>query len=366
MNEISLAHGLGITRRVDLLMRKIMMMLFSVGAVAILVLWLIEARLDLISEICTVAYPLMIVVFVANLLLLHYRPDAIAIARWVGFVAIAGLICSETLVVMWDASPLIDNYSFISLMNWFPLAYVIALFMLDPRHSPWAAGALFLIIAVFGGIHLVRQASAIADDLALLANMLVSHLVLLACLGGLVKFKQAIMKVDAHSKLLVREASTDPMTGLANRRYGLDRIQQAACDHSDDEPSTIMLCDIDYFKEINDAFGHEAGDGVVSFVATILRNSTRDVDTVVRWGGDEFLIVVPGSGALPTSEMAERLRARVADTPIVRDERSAISLSLSIGIAEMACGESIDAWIKRADSALYQAKAAGRNRCVFA
>lgn len=366
MNEVSLAHGLGITRRVDLLMRKIMMMLFSVGAVAILLLWVVESRLGLLSDICAVAYPLMMVIFVANVLLLHYRPDATVIARWVGFVAIAGLICSETLVIMWDPSPLVSNYFFVSIMNWFPLAYVIALFMLDHRHSPWAAGALFLIIAVFSGIHLMRQASVNPDDLGLLSNMLVSHLVLLACLGGLVKFKQAIMKVDAHSKLLVRQASTDPMTGLANRRYGLDRIQQAASGHSDDEPSTIMLCDIDYFKEINDAFGHEAGDGVVSFVATILRNSTRDVDTVVRWGGDEFLIVVPGAGAVSTSEMAERLRARVADMPIIRDENATISLSLSIGIAEMADGEPIEAWIKRADAALYQAKAAGRNRCVVA
>jgi diguanylate cyclase (GGDEF)-like protein len=130
--------------------------------------------------------------------------------------------------------------------------------------------------------------------------------------------------------------------------------------------SAIILCDIDRFKGINDQNGHDVGDRVVLTVAAILKKNTRNLDTVIRWGGDEFLIVVPRIGAPALAELAERLRARVAAAVLYDDGQVAIPLSLSIGVAAQADGETLDGWVKRADEALYLAKAAGRNRCVFA
>lgn len=364
------AHDLDARLRIDRLLRSVMMSLFAAGALAIGVLWFFESRLDLIDAVCRVAYPMMLTAFVASAAMLWRWPGTVAIARWVGFTAIAGFLFMELMAALWSDGPLVGNYAFISLLMWLPLAYAIALLMLDARQAPWAAGALFLLIATVSIAHLDRSGAADSGDTALVINLLTSHVVLLACLSGLVKIKLVLTKADAHSRRLLEQASTDPLTGLANRRHGLDRLQAAATATTDENATgmvtAVMLCDIDHFKGINDMHGHDVGDQVVITVASILKNNTREIDTVVRWGGDEFLIVVPRIGTPALTELAERLSARVAQAILPNDGRPDIAVSLSIGIAERTTDASIESWIKRADEALYRAKEGGRNRFVFA
>lgn len=349
-----------------MLMRSVMMSLFTAGALAIGVLWVFESKYGLIDDVCRVAYPLMLIAFVASTAMLYRWPDTVPIARWVGFFAIAAFLFVELMAALWSKGPLVGNYAFISLLMWLPLAYAIALFMLDARHAPWAAGGLFVLIASMSLAHIQRLGPDESGDTAMLINLLTSHVVLLACLSGLVKIKLVLFKAEAQSRRLFEQASTDPLTGLANRRYGLEMLYLAASEHTADSPSAVMLCDVDCFKSINDLHGHDVGDKVVLSIASVLRHNTREIDTVVRWGGDEFLVVVPQIGVSALREMAERLRTRVADTTLVDEKCRAVSPSLSIGVAEMAEGESLERWIKRADEALYLAKSGGRNRCVFA
>lgn len=353
-------------RRVDRLMRSVMMWLFAAGALAIGVLWVFESNSGLIDDVCRTAYPLMLFAFLASTATLFRWPDTVPIARWVGFVAITAFLIMELMAALASEGPLVGNYAFISMTMWFPLAYAIALFMLDARHAPWAAGGLFVLIASVSLAHVQRLGPEAAGDTAMLINLLTSHLVLLACLSGLVKIKLALFKTEAQSRRLFEQASTDPLTGLANRRYGLEMLYLAATEHTADSPSAVILCDVDRFKNINDVHGHDVGDEVVLAIASALRHSTREIDTVVRWGGDEFLIVVPQIGVSALREMAERLRVRVADITLVDEKCRAVSPTLSIGVAEMAEGEALERWIKRADEALYLAKSGGRNRCVFA
>ena len=354
------------SRRSNALLHSIMLSLFISGIVAVGVLWALESRFGLLDELCSVAYPTILVIFFAGAVMLHRRPQTIVIARWMAFLSVTGLLIIQFVAAVWGDGPLVGNYPFISLLMWLPLAYAIDMLMLETRHGPWAACALFAFIAMVSIFRIFAAGSGDAGDTALLVNLLASHIVLLACLSGLVKFKLALAKADARSNHLFEQASTDPLTGLANRRYGLEMLRRAVAEPVSEVSSAIIVCDIDRFKGINDLNGHDVGDRVLLTVAAILKKSTRDLDTVIRWGGDEFLIVVPRIGAPALAELAERLRARVAAATLHDDGQCAIALSLSIGVAALVDDEKIDDWIKRADQALYLAKAAGRNRCVFA
>jgi diguanylate cyclase (GGDEF)-like protein len=342
-----------------------MLTLFAAGIAALAIIWSFEARLGLLDELCRIAYPTMIGVFIVSALMLYRWPQTITIARWTCFAALNVLLLLQFVTAIRGEGPLVGNYAFISMLMWLPLAYAIALLMLDIRHAPWAAGALLAAIAATSIEQLVGASRFAAGDLALLINLVASHLVLLACLSGLLKFKAALVQADADSRTLLRQASTDPLTGLANRRHGLKMLQQAALAQRSDECSAIVLCDIDHFKQINDHHGHDAGDQVVLRIASVLRDNTRDIDTVVRWGGDEYLVVVPRIGMQALAELAERLRVRTRTARVDLGEVS-ITPQISLGVATRHDGEAIEPWLKRADLALYQAKTDGRNRCVFA
>ena len=127
-----------------------------------------------------------------------------------------------------------------------------------------------------------------------------------------------------------------------------------------------MLCDLDHFKNINDGWGHAMGDQVLVAVANALRASTRDADTVARWGGEEFLVVLPETREGEAIDLAERLRARVEGLQVADRHQCPVPVTLSMGIARLAPGETGAGWLKRADEALYRAKAQGRNCCRMA
>ncbi|ADX47463.1 diguanylate cyclase [Paracidovorax avenae ATCC 19860] len=162
------------------------------------------------------------------------------------------------------------------------------------------------------------------------------------------------------------QAATDPLTGLSNRRrlasLAQERIAQA---RQAGQPTAVVIADIDHFKRINDTHGHEAGDRVLVHVAELLARSSRARDLLARWGGEEFLVVMPTCALADAQALAERMRAAVADRP-ARHGALAIPASLSLGVAQLRSGESLEAAIARADGALYASKHAGRNRVTTA
>ena len=166
-------------------------------------------------------------------------------------------------------------------------------------------------------------------------------------------------------------AMTDPLTGLYNRRYAqsyLSRIQARA--RRKGQPFTLMILDLDRFKRVNDKYGHAVGDEVLVEVARRLRVNLREVDLVARFGGEEFLIVLPDTGRAEAARAAERLRRIVSNMPVHSRSRGAnIPVTLSIGVVVSAenAGQSlqIDQIIDRADRALYASKADGRNQITF-
>ncbi|MEQ8639446.1 MAG: PleD family two-component system response regulator [Alphaproteobacteria bacterium] len=163
-------------------------------------------------------------------------------------------------------------------------------------------------------------------------------------------------------------AYRDELTGVYNRRYLATHLNAVVGRMRDaGKPLSLLMLDIDHFKATNDRYGHLAGDQVLAEVADRVTSSLRGFDTVARFGGEEFVVVMPDTAAEPAFMVAERLRRRVADKPVVLADGEAVSVAISIGVATAplsnATGESL---LELADTALYQAKAAGRNRTVAA
>jgi diguanylate cyclase (GGDEF)-like protein len=160
-------------------------------------------------------------------------------------------------------------------------------------------------------------------------------------------------------------ASTDGLTGLHNRRWLGDafRRQMHRCERNN-QPCTLIMLDIDHFKQVNDRFGHLAGDRVLCTVAQVLLNMLRPTDLVARYGGEEFALCLPETDAKGAWVIAERLRKAIANTPTPFEEGKLLPpVTISIGIAGMTPGQSLDSLTSASDSALYRAKANGRN-CI--
>jgi diguanylate cyclase len=157
------------------------------------------------------------------------------------------------------------------------------------------------------------------------------------------------------------EARTDGLTGLLNRRAFDDELRRR---HSHwirrGHPTGLLLIDVDHFKQLNDRYGHPAGDTVLTELGVLLTRTMREMDLVARYGGEEFAVVLPDTDAAGAKLAAERARAAV-ETAIFRHSDQTLTLTVSIGAADLVTGDDVNRLIRRADQALYTSKSAGRN-----
>ena len=159
---------------------------------------------------------------------------------------------------------------------------------------------------------------------------------------------------------LLRQASTDPLTGAANRR-AVERELEREVRRGDryERPFSLVMLDLDNFKAVNDRHGHETGDRVLQETVAVVSRWLREVDTLARWGGEELMVLAPETGVGGARELAERIRRAVEKHPF---PVLGAGLTASFGVASFRPGEEASALIRRADRALYQAKETGRNR----
>ena len=181
-----------------------------------------------------------------------------------------------------------------------------------------------------------------------------------------VRKKRYTERLRDNVQMSIEMAITDALTGLYNRRYMESHIgtlvEQAA---ARGKPLTVLVLDIDYFKAINDTHGHDAGDDVLREFAIRIRKSIRGIDLACRYGGEEFVVVMPETDMAVATVVAERLRRRIASEPFpIQQGARAIDVTISIGLAALGRDDNAARVLKRADQALYRAKRDGRNRVV--
>jgi len=226
--------------------------------------------------------------------------------------------------------------------------------------------------------HLPLLAIAEADDNARLMRGLeigvndylirpIDKYELLARVRTQVKKRRYTEKLRDNVQLSIEAAITDALTGLHNRRYMESHlgtlVEQAA---SRGKPISILVLDIDFFKAINDTHGHAAGDDVLKEFSRRLKKAVRGIDLACRYGGEEFVVVMPDTDIGVATMVAERLRRRIASEPFPINQNSrTVPATISIGIAAMqSCEDKAAEIVRRADQALYRAKRDGRNRVV--
>ena len=181
-----------------------------------------------------------------------------------------------------------------------------------------------------------------------------------------IRKKRYTERLRDNVQLSIEMAITDALTGLYNRRYMETHVgtlvEQAA---SRGKPLTVLVLDIDYFKSINDTHGHDAGDDVLREFAIRIRKSIRGIDLACRYGGEEFVVVMPETDLAVATMVAERLRRRIAaEAFAIQQGTRKVEVTISIGIAALGAQDNAASVLKRADQALYRAKRDGRNRVV--
>jgi diguanylate cyclase (GGDEF)-like protein len=264
------------------------------------------------------------------------RPEYAIFAAWAG---------SQVIIA---ASVAISGGPLVATMSWF----AIPLVTLSARFSQrgivvGVATTIVLILAVAFGV----DAGAVFDDPTVIVAP-ISMVIAVAMLST------ALMRSDIEHRT---EAVIDQLTGMLNRRALASRTQELQEQSSiTREPVGVIVCDIDCFKDVNDASGHPVGDAVLKDVAYLLRKHLRAFDLIYRLGGDEFLVFVPGAELGETEKLAEELREAIA-TNTVGD---GLHLTMSLGVAASQRGECFEyeRVFTRADGALYDAKSRGRNQ----
>jgi len=247
-----------------------------------------------------------------------------------------------------DEAGIISGYSFIPYL----MVVMVALFPLTVLEGMLATAAVFLTVVV--------------------AELLLGTLTSIESLGqlwliGLLSAFSLAAEVTQLQMLqrLYRQATRDPLTGLLNRRALSELIDsEMERNRRYDRKLSILLFDLDRFKRINDNYGHLIGDLVLKEFSALLLHELRQIDTVGRYGGEEFLVVLPETDLVSAKELAERIRAVIENSPAVSEKGQVINYTTSIGVTELIADEEIESAIKRVDDCLYRAKEEGRNRVV--
>ncbi|WP_369413198.1 sensor domain-containing diguanylate cyclase [Pseudomaricurvus albidus] len=233
-------------------------------------------------------------------------------------------------------------------------------------HFDWDGKMVFLstrLVPELNWILVVRQVENPSDlriYQTLINNILVSLMV-----SAVVLFI-AWITLGRYQRRLEEMASTDKLTGLVSRQV-MDRLYQQVARTSKRHhlPLSLIMADIDHFKRVNDTYGHPVGDRVIRSVAILMKELTREADVLCRWGGEEFLILLPDCNLKQSARVAEHIRQMLEDQTINVDGQD-VSVTLSLGVAELKENETQDSLIARADEALFKAKNQGRNRVEVA
>jgi len=249
------------------------------------------------------------------------------------------------------------------LISLLPIRSILKMGNTGNIRSGWMAltGAVFVFIAgyaAFGFMHIATEAKT--------ADVVVAFVLFLgACFVLSIALLSRQTAADVlRIATLERDVFTDALTGLFNRRYLSVRLQDEtarACRYGLD--LSVLIIDIDHFKRINDTYGHQAGDEVLRGVCILVSQSCRPSDTVIRYGGEEILVVGPNTDIEAACYLAERIRATIEALETRIGDQTLIRVTASIGVSSKLNSEdSSGPFIERADSALYQAKQQGRNR----
>jgi diguanylate cyclase (GGDEF)-like protein len=229
----------------------------------------------------------------------------------------------------------------------------------------WIGLSALIVFFILGYLGLV----VLWGERALVANDLVALILMVAGAFTLVVTRLAFVTTNDVVRIakLERDAFEDPLTGTYNRRYLDSKLAEEVSRATRlNLPLSAVLIDLDHFKHVNDTYGHDVGDLVLRHVCSLIIASARPSDTVVRYGGEEFVVIAPNCDIAAASTLGEQMRLRIAESILSLPGGQDLAVTASLGISSLSLTGSSEAMLRAADQALYTAKRAGRNRVCAA
>jgi len=276
------------------------------------------------------------------------------------YVNMVYLITAYEFVAVLAFLMILNQYEALTFLTFFSVVAMNAAIFITPNkliNAQFISLFLNIFFFVFPANHISGIDTAILIKVILYVLMIVTYCNIGFCLNNYYKRKQYADGVE-----LLRLSNTDSLTGIFNRAKFDEEFKKWTnyCNTHENDISLVFF-DIDNFKRVNDNYGHMAGDKVLKDIALSIQNKIRSTDIFARWGGEEFVILLPNTGNDQAAEMAERMR--IAIEKIACSEWG--NITCSFGIATMRKNESADSFIKRGDKLLYEAKRCGKNIVVY-
>jgi len=327
-------------------------------------------------------------VAVAADLVLHPSPTGVSITAWLGTLLPAGLALLlwrrrrsirfvESASVMWVLSMLLSILyttlfresgrealdQFVAFSPWFSVSLIAVFLIFEPRRATWISSGVYLVTLAFGLAYMIISRVAGAQPMLVrpLIHLYLANAALITFLFVYGRMREQYERTQTLARSMADLANTDPLLGIPNRRqmFGMIRDQIYLAEGGV-RPAILVMFDLDRFKQVNDTFGHEAGDNVLKAVTRAIQQVLRSTDRFGRWGGDEFMVLVNVGDMNQAYHAAQRLRDAVHQRLGDRFRM----VTISVGVAPYHRGDTVEDWVARADQALYRAKEAGRDRVM--
>ena len=341
---------------IDALKRRVLMTIMALSWTATVIAWPLVSSRGVLSPVLRVVFSLNAVFHPVLGVLLWRRLLSQRIVDLSCLFFASGL-CAGCMALRLYSPVYGEGIDVQPLYLWIPVIYVFVFTIADHASSlRIALGTLALFVSIslpYLVRHIDQPLGSFTIQLHLVSSVLIAALYFFS--GYLQRFQTAQLTLDQLARLV----NTDELTQVANRRRITEAIEYELVRYARyGHTFSIILFDIDHFKAINDRFGHHVGDEVLVALAARARHGLREVDWLGRWGGEEFVVILPETRFDETLRKANELCRNVAATPLVGEQ----TITISGGVTSVRAGDTTDAILQRADAALYAAKRGGRNR----
>ena len=275
---------------------------------------------------------------------------------------VAALLIGNLAIRLYVLAPSPDGASaIVTTLLWLPLLFVFSAIAFDGETSLRYSAALFVLIVLVTLPHALASmgGTLLTDGVGVMLQAYLAYAVMIVALFFFADLQERVAAMEETARTMRQLANTDALTGLANRRQAEEQLaRELRRAERYGRTFSLLMLDIDHFKDLNDRYGHQAGDDVLVDLARRLGAMVRASDTVARWGGEEFLLVAPETPLDDARRLAEMIRRHVADNHLA----DRFQVTVSLGLASYRPGDTVPSLVARSDAALYLAKRGGRNQ----
>jgi diguanylate cyclase (GGDEF)-like protein len=339
---------------------RLLRLMLALGAAVALIVWIMEGLAGVLTPWDQWSLPVLAALLGVCAVVVDRRPRHARAARTVALTAFNAMLALSLHLTLFSAPGEPSPYQLTTAMYFVPLCYGCWFMFFAVRTALIASAAYFVVI--FGPIFVALAVSPArwgAEFPTLLTVLALAQLLYVVLLFAVATMRAAYHRASERVRVMQMLATTDPLTGLANRRGMTAHVEAGiALAGRTGQPLSVLLIDVDHFKRINDEHGHATGDTVLHQLGRLLGATVRASDHAGRWGGEEFLVVAPGTTVHAATELGERIRAATAGWAFAHGG----NVTVSVGVTQHLAGDDAHALLQRADAALYRAKQRGRDR----